>query len=244
MSGQSRVVVDDIQNLRLNMTDLAVDRGDLSGRRGVDAADQAGFPTQKADDVLDILKGVPGDPLLRDPEDVAVDLNEDKVTVAGALEGYGVVLVAGQVDSVATARERDAARAQRRRRSEMRDADAADVDASTGRRLDDNLVEVAAGNATVVACRHCGRTLGDVREGNLLRLARYDGPSSAAGRQVTSAPDLYVDTEVVFRQLSCPSCWTAIYSGIVPADHPDHALDIGRLLSPANSQRSGRPVRA
>jgi N-methylhydantoinase B len=46
-----------------------------------------------------------------------------------------------------------------------------------------------------------------------------------------------VDSDVVFRQLSCPGCWTAIYSGIVPAEHPDHALDIGRLLSSSNSQR-------
>jgi N-methylhydantoinase B len=178
-----------------------------------------------------------GDPLLRDPEDVARDLSEDKVTLAGALEGYGVVLVDGQVDPAATDRQRTSDRARRRDRSQAVDGDAPVVDVSGGRRLDDNLVEVDAGEAAVVACRHCGQTLGDARNSNLLNLARYNGPSSEAGRQVTSAPDLYVDAEIVFRQLSCPHCWTAVYSGIVPADHPDHALDIGRLLSPANSQR-------
>jgi len=110
------------------------------------------------------------------------------------------------------------------------------VDVSAARRLDDNLVEVDTDESPVVACRHCGRTLGDT-DSRVLRLARYQGPSEAAGRQVTSAPGLYVDSDVTFRQLCCPGCWTAIYSGIVPSEHPDHALDIGRLLSPSNSQR-------
>jgi N-methylhydantoinase B len=178
-----------------------------------------------------------GDPLLRDPDDVAADLSQGKVTVAGALEGYGVVLVDGQVDAAATAQHRDAERARRRDRSQETVEEAAPiVDVSAARRLDDNLVGVDRAESPVVACRHCGRTLGDA-DSRFLRLARYQGPSEAAGRQVTSAPELYVDSDVTFRQLCCPGCWTAIYSGIVPSEHPDHALDIGRLLSPSNSQR-------
>ncbi|MFI9388451.1 hydantoinase B/oxoprolinase family protein [Kutzneria sp. NPDC052558] len=173
-----------------------------------------------------------GDPLHRDPADVAVDVSQGRVTVDGALEGYGVVLVDGSVDAAATARRRDAERTRRRDRSHSVEEPAHVVDVAEGRRLDDNLVEVDA----AVACRHCGRALGDARHGNVLRLARFEGPSSAAGRQVTSDPELYVDAEIVFRQLCCPGCWTAVYSGIVPADHPDHALDIGRLLSPSNSR--------
>ena len=38
--GQGRVMIDDIQNLRLILTNLAIDRGDLRGGRGVDAAHQ------------------------------------------------------------------------------------------------------------------------------------------------------------------------------------------------------------
>jgi N-methylhydantoinase B len=177
-----------------------------------------------------------GDPLLRDPDDVATDLSQGKVTVAGALEGYGVVLVAGDVDESATAQHRDAERTRRRDRSDAVEGAGVVLDVSAGRRLDDNLVEVETETSAVVACVHCGRALGDA-DSRVLRLARYQGPSHDAGRQVTSAPDLYVDSEVVFRQLSCPNCWTAIYSGIVPAGHPDHALDIGRLLSLSNSIR-------
>src|SRR5712671_2868938 len=103
-----------------------------------------------------------GDPLLRDPEEVAVDVSEGKVTVAGAVEGYGVVLVDGQVDATATAERRDAERARRRDRSQETVEEAAPiVDVSAARRLDDNLVGVDRAESPVVACRHCGRTLGD-----------------------------------------------------------------------------------
>jgi N-methylhydantoinase B len=30
---------------------------------------------------------------------------------------------------------------------------------------------------------------------------------------------VYVDAEVVFRQLCCPGCLTAVYSRVVPVDH-------------------------
>ena len=64
--GQGRIMIDDIQNLRLDLIDLAIDRGNLRGRRGVDAAHQGGFLTQETDDVIDIVESVPGDPLVRD----------------------------------------------------------------------------------------------------------------------------------------------------------------------------------
>src|SRR5712671_1744370 len=103
-----------------------------------------------------------GDPLLRDPDEVAADLSQGKVTVAGALEGYGVVLVDGQVAAAATAQHRDAERARRRDRSQETVEEAAPiVDVSAARRLDDNLVGVDRAESPVVACRHCGRTLGD-----------------------------------------------------------------------------------
>ncbi len=74
-----------------------------------------------------------GDPLLRDPDDVAADLSQGKVTVAGALEGYGVVLVDGQVDAAATAQHRDAERARRRDRSQETVEEAAPIVGGHGR---------------------------------------------------------------------------------------------------------------
>ena len=127
-------------------------------------------------------------------------------------------------------------RTERRDRSGTTRSDAPVLDLAGARRLDDNLAEVTIGDTRAIACAQCGRLLGDDKTNAALDLARFEGPSSTAGPQVTSDPREYVDAPVVFRQLCCPGCWTAVYSGIVPADHPDHALDIGRLL-PAVAER-------
>jgi N-methylhydantoinase B len=172
-----------------------------------------------------------GDPLLREPAAVAGDLREHKITERGAREVYGVVLVDGQVDEQATRARRQQLRDERRARGSAVDGTARSVDLAGARRLDDNLVEGRLDGSAVVGCAHCGRVLGDARADSRLQLARFDGPSSAAGPQVTSDPALYVDDEVVFRQFCCPGCWTAIYSGIVPAAHEDHVLELHRLLA-------------
>ncbi|MDV6284986.1 hydantoinase B/oxoprolinase family protein [Rhodococcus jostii] len=176
-----------------------------------------------------------GDPILRDPAAVAADYLAGKVTEAGAIEIYGVVLVDGEVDETATELRREEQRRERSERSENPYPDALMLDLTGARRLDDNLAEVALGTKHAIACAQCGRQLGDDSEPTL-HLARYEGPPSAAGPQVTSDAAEYVDAPIVFRQLCCPGCWTAVYSSIVPADHHDHTLDITRLL-PAVAQQ-------
>lgn len=170
-----------------------------------------------------------GDPLRREPDAVARDVVNGKVSAEGARINYGVVVTEGDVDTAATAALRDDIRAERRSRSDIPQTQQANVHPETGRRIDDNLAEITIGDARVIACAHCGRLLGDSKTGRL-DLARYEGPSTDAGPQVTSDPAEYVDTPVVFRQLCCPGCWTAVYSGIIPADHPDHVSDLARLL--------------
>lgn len=170
-----------------------------------------------------------GDPLHREPAAVARDVVNGKVSVEGARINYGVVVAEGDVDTAATEALRDDIRAERRSRSDIPQTQQANVHPETGRRIDDNLAEITIGEARVIACAHCGRLLGDSKTGRL-DLARYEGPSTDAGPQVTSDPAEYVDAPVVFRQLCCPGCWTALYSGIVPADHPDHVSDLARLL--------------
>lgn len=170
-----------------------------------------------------------GDPLRREPAAVARDVVNGKVSAEGARINYGVVVAEGDVDTAATDALRDDIRAERRSRSDIPQTQQANVHPETGRRIDDNLAEITIGEARVIACAHCGRLLGDSKTGRL-DLARYEGPSTDAGPQVTSDPTEYVDAPVVFRQLCCPGCWTAVYSGIVPADHPDHVSDLARLL--------------
>ena len=54
-----------------------------------------------------------GDPLDRDPERVAVDVLQGKVSAGAARDDYGVVLSEGRVDAAATAELRERMRAQR-----------------------------------------------------------------------------------------------------------------------------------
>jgi len=156
-----------------------------------------------------------GDPLTRDPEAVAHDLRERKVTEGAAVGVYGVVVTDGAVDAAATAVERDRLRSARKARSRPLGEPRGSVDVSGARRIDDNLVELSGGE---VACGHCGQGLGEVER---LGVALYEGPPTDAGPQILADATDYVDAPVVFRQYCCPSCWTAIYSAVVPADHRD-----------------------
>jgi N-methylhydantoinase B len=165
-----------------------------------------------------------GDPLTRDPEAVARDVREEKITEAAAKSVYGVVLGDGSVDTAATRTERSRLRNARRDRSRITGETRGKVDLASTKRIDDNLVEVGSD----VACGHCGEVLGDTADGPLA-LAVYDGAPTDAGPQIIATAADYVDAPVVFRQYCCPSCWTALSSAVVPADHPDAATTLGRL---------------
>ena len=166
-----------------------------------------------------------GDPLLRDPHAVLHDVVEDKVSSTAAATVYGVVLTDGMIDQAATTTRRAELRDERRKRSRTEPRGRGTLDTTQARRIDDNLVIVG----DTVGCAHCGHGLADVTRDVSLGLAIYDGPSTDAGPQVTSDPAHYVDDAIVFRQLCCPGCWTAISSTIVPADHIDTTEDVSRL---------------
>lgn len=173
-----------------------------------------------------------GDPLLRDPARVADDLAQDKITADGAENSYGVVLQDGEVDQAGTDALRDRMRAERKERSTApARVTGVSHDPGSGERVDDNIVVVRGSDGDVVACAHCGYELGDPRQDDQLNLARFEGATSFAGPHVTNDPGYYVDDEVVFRQLSCPECYTAVYSGVVPATHTDHVSEISRYVS-------------
>jgi N-methylhydantoinase B len=169
-----------------------------------------------------------GDPLTRDPAAVAHDVAEQKITAAAAADVYGVVVTDGTVDDAGTAAARDALRARRAERSRVLGDTRGKADVTTARRIDDNLVELPGDGG--VACRHCGEVLGDTGG---LALALHEGPPTDAGPQIVAVAADYVDAPVVFRQYSCPSCWTALYSAVVPADHRDAVATLGRLTATA-----------
>lgn len=181
--------------------------------------------------------GLCGGPLTRDPDVVAHDVREQKVTASAARSVYGVVVADGVADLAATTAERDRHRARRRDRSQVLGETRGQASLAAARRLDDNLVEVPApgGSGTVVACRHCTEILGGSGAGSgagdTLALALYEGPSTEAGPQIIADPADYVDAPIVFRQYCCPSCWTALYSAVVPAGHTDTVASLGRLTA-------------
>jgi N-methylhydantoinase B len=179
-----------------------------------------------------------GDPLTREPDAVARDVREQKVTAEAARAVYGVIIEDGAINAGATTAERDQHRARRRERSQVPGEPRGKASLATGRRLDDNLVQAPApgGSGMVVACRHCAEILGGPEPdgadpGGTLALARYEGPSAEAGPQIIADPADYVDAPIVFRQYCCPSCWTALYSAVVPAGHTDTITSLGRLTA-------------
>jgi N-methylhydantoinase B len=146
------------------------------------------------------------------------------VTTDGARDVYGVVVEPGPdgdgatVNAAATTAERDRQRLARQARSRLTGDRHGRADLGSARRLDDNLVQATGGDgASVVACRHCGEILGDSGPDASLTAALYEGPPAEAGPQIIANAADYVDAPVVFRQFSCPGCWTALYSGVVPA---------------------------
>jgi N-methylhydantoinase B len=174
-----------------------------------------------------------GDPLTRDPDAVARDVQEQKVTADAARAVYGVIIEDGTVSLAATTAERDQHRARRRERSRIPGEPRGKASLASARRLDDNLVQASApgGTGTVVACRHCAEILGGTGPGDTLALAVREGPPAEAGPQILADPADYVDAPVVFRQYSCPGCWTALYSAVVPASHTDTVTTLGRLTA-------------
>lgn len=171
-----------------------------------------------------------GDPLSRTPSTVSTDVRDGYVSTAAAREIYGVVLGHTlHVDQPATDIRRADIMATRKERSTAQPVATGAVQAIR-RRLDDNLSLVDTDSGPAVACTHCSSILAREPE-DLLSVAAYDGRPSEAGPRVVEDTSLYVDDEVVFRQLCCPSCSVALSSAVVPTRHTDDVRQISRTLA-------------
>jgi N-methylhydantoinase B len=168
-----------------------------------------------------------GDPLGRTPAQVLADVTSGHVSAAAANDIYGVVLADDhrRVNDEATSARRSELIDLRLGRSRRLRADQASDAADGGQwthacRLDDNLAVVERDGQRVVACSHCGQHLGEPGGGYQEGLLMFEGSPGEAGPHVWPDPSTYVDGDVVFRQLCCPGCATAMLSTVVPADHP------------------------
>ena len=157
-----------------------------------------------------------GDPLLRVPQAVAGDVADGLVSLDAAHTVYGVILDrTGAPDQAATSARREELRTDRRAAARA-PANLPDLrHHSHGHALDDNLV-MATGDEAIVACRHCGQQLSD--DANHLHLASLSGDSRSAGPGVRVSPEFFIDEAVYLHQYFCPSCFTAVHTGIGPKD--------------------------
>ncbi|MGI5227921.1 hydantoinase B/oxoprolinase family protein [Actinoallomurus sp. CA-142502] len=166
-----------------------------------------------------------GDPLLRPAGNVRDDVLHARVSAEAARDVYGVVLREdGEVDPAATDETRGRLRQQRATGSGLpgtRPAPIGAPDLSGARRLDDNLAVLESPDGGTVVCTHCGTGIGPLAGGAFVAaLARRDAAPADAGPHIWRDPSVYVDAEIVFRQLFCPGCLTAVYSRVVPVHHP------------------------
>ncbi|MGH7908031.1 MAG: hydantoinase B/oxoprolinase family protein, partial [Candidatus Binataceae bacterium] len=156
-----------------------------------------------------------GDPLLRDPAQIAYDMAEHKVSAEAARNVYGAVFNAkGELDESATREMRlrlRRARAHTLARDPLPMKEALQPGWS---RIDDNLVSDSEGHWR---CAHCGARLTEKGHSHLSGAIVHEGPPSEAGPQIRGDSKLFVDQPVVFRQYCCPGCYTALLSEIVPA---------------------------
>jgi N-methylhydantoinase B len=146
-----------------------------------------------------------GDPLTRDPQLVASDVAEGGVTEAGAERIYGVVLRDGEPDEQATAALRE-----RRLLERLREAGAERDSLAPARTVPDDahtIADVYVINRAddQIECHRCGTRLGAVSDDPKQGMAVVERPLQSL---TPGAPDpsVFVDDEVVWRDLLCPGC--------------------------------------
>ncbi|TYB48862.1 hydantoinase B/oxoprolinase family protein [Actinomadura chibensis] len=165
-----------------------------------------------------------GDPLRRDPASVAADLAAGKISATAAHEVYGVVLDESslEADHSATAARRAELIQRRRTGAGSPDRRARTCGVQGARPLDDNIAVLPAegGEPERLCCRHCGELLGERDGDHLSRLPRQVTGPEGAGPGAWPDASTYVDDEVVFRQVYCPGCFTALLTQVVPARQP------------------------
>ena len=161
-----------------------------------------------------------GDPFTRDPLLVAADVSEGAVTADAAERVYGVVLSDGIADAEATAERRAAVLLARLREAGvMREALLAvrSVQAGAETIADVYLIDRAENR---IECHRCGTALGTVNDDPKQGMAVLERPLTSL---TPGAPDpsVFVDDEVIWRDLLCPGCGVRLATEVA---HPGAPL--------------------
>ena len=175
--------------------------------------------TQDQNDVYAITffgGGGYGDPLDREPDRVAVDVQQGLVSAGEAARLYGVATKDGVVDEAATAHRRLAMRAERLGRAvEGPLAAIPDDDPASSIRINDYLR--AEGGR--IRCRRCGHDhCADDQNYKLSLLCKPIAVTALS--PVNRDPAEYVDEPIEFRQFICPGCGSLVETEVALAKEP------------------------
>lgn len=197
-------------------------------------------PSKKFDNRLfehDVFEVLPnpgagyGDPLERDPQMVAEDVRDTKLSVEDAASVNGVSLdEAGAVEEASTTARREDVRRQRladaRPPREARDGT---MDEVRGRALATVLVGTTGDGRHVLGCAHCRQALAPAGGNYRLGTCELERPMTEMGTHFLD-PMSQIGEDLVWRSYLCPACATALDGELCrPTDEPvwDVRLAVG-----------------
>ena len=193
---------------RLSASRLPGDIDELEGTEEVLQLRQQNF-VQRPEDVYAVLWSAAagfGDPLEREPERVAADVDQDAVSLTAARDIYGAVLSSdGSLDGAATEARRAELRRCRLDRATPPSTPVQRLAAAVAFRVTENLAVRLHGGRERFSCAGCAADLGPVDANYKLACARYDAPIEAAN-PIVGDPARFIDARPVFRQFFCPGC--------------------------------------
>ena len=207
---------------RMGESRLIEDASEVDGKPVLLQLRQENF-TQNAADVYAVRwsgGGGFGDPLRRDPERIAHDLEHLNITPEAARDIFGAVLDGDeQVDAAATLERRARIRAERLERlgngNGAREIHKDEAAFPAG----DNLAVYGTGGGARWACAHCAADLGPLADNYKDVCLREDQPVSRSNPLVGDPAD-FIDDAVAFRLFYCPSCGSQIDNEIAVDSDP------------------------
>jgi N-methylhydantoinase B len=211
-----RFVRDSDVEARLADSRLPVDIDEVDGRAETLQLRQQNF-IQKRADVYAVLWSAAagfGDPLERDPERVAADVENEAISAQAANTVYGVVLDSqGAADLQRTASVRQSLRRERLVKAQQPAAHVRKLSGAISSHATENLAIHSEAQGSHVGCANCATDLGPTGDNYKLYCARIDAPIESANALIGD-PSRFIDARPLFRQFVCPGCGRLIENEI------------------------------
>jgi N-methylhydantoinase B len=193
---------------------------EISGDHGFSGPKEKGR-VQGPDDVRELAwcaAGGMGDPLERNPDLVARDVERGAVSASWAERTYGVIVRSGDVDVAATEQQRDAIRQARAAGSVAPAEPGAGLmpEAGTERVVQIwDVLEISydEGAEPVIGCASCRTVLSTPGHGYRDGCSIRESPMAKALPHMEDTPQ-FVDDDVVYREFFCPGCQRLLSSEI------------------------------